>query len=125
MSLKSGQALSLCGPGASVLCSEAAFSSGHAHVLWRSRPEKDRKPNNNDKRIATVVGSPGCAALGEAVLRVADFDGAPVAGSYQADEAQQVGEGPRHIGGVVATRESPSANLRAEERNGYLHIRHI
>lgn len=58
-----------------------------------------------------MVGSPSCAALGEAVLRVADFDGAPVAGPDQADEAQQVGEGPRHIGGVVATGESPSTNL--------------
>lgn len=63
-----------------------------------------------------MVGSPSCAALGEAVLRVADFDGAPVAGSYQADEAQQVGECPRHIGGVVATRESPSTNLSVQRR---------
>lgn len=66
---------------------------------------------NKRKNSGTVVGSPSCAALGEAVLWVADFDGAPVAGPYQADEAQQVGECPRHIGGVVATRESPSTNL--------------
>lgn len=71
--------------------------------------------------MATVVCSPSCAALGEAVLWVADFDGAPVAGSYQADEAQQVGEGPRHIGGVVATRESPSTNLTAEQRNVFIY----
>lgn len=49
-------------------------------------------------------------ALGEAVLRVADFDSTPVAGSYQTDEAQQVGECPGHVGGVVATGEAPSAN---------------
>lgn len=49
--------------------------------------------------------------LGKAVLRVAHFDGAPVAGSYQADEAQQVGEGPGYIGGVVATCEAPGADL--------------
>lgn len=67
-----------------------------------------------------MAGSPSCAALGEAVLWVADFDGAPVAGSYQADEAQQVGEGPRHIGGVVTTRESPSTNL-VEERNVFIY----
>lgn len=64
-----------------------------------------------------MVGSPSrAAALGEAVLRVADFDGAPVAGSYQADEAQQVGESPRHIGGVVATRESTRPNLPVQRR---------
>lgn len=55
-------------------------------------------------------------ALGEAVLRVADFDGAPVAGSYQADEAQQVGEGPGHVGGVVTTRKVPSTDLRIRRR---------
>lgn len=49
-------------------------------------------------------------ALGEAVLRVADFDRTPVAGSYQTDEAQQVGERPGDVGGVVATGEAPSAN---------------
>lgn len=48
--------------------------------------------------------------LGEAVLRVADFDGSPVAGSYQTDEAQQVGERPGHIGGVVATGKVPSTD---------------
>lgn len=45
------------------------------------------------------------ARLGEAVFWIADFDGAPVAGSYQADETQQVGERPGHVGGVVATGE--------------------
>lgn len=49
-------------------------------------------------------------ALGETVLWVADFDGAPVAGSYQADEAQQVGERPGHVGGVVATGKVPSTD---------------
>lgn len=66
-------------------------------------------------------GSPSFAALGEAVLWVADFDGAPVAGSYQADQAQQVGQGPRHVGGVVTTRESPSSNLKAEQSNGVIY----
>lgn len=56
-------------------------------------------------------------ALGEAVLRVADFDGAPVTSSYQTDEAQQVGERPGHVGGIVTTGKSPSAHLRdARER---------
>lgn len=49
-------------------------------------------------------------ALGEAILRVADLDSTPVAGSYQTDEAQQVGECPGHIGGVVTTGEVPSTN---------------
>lgn len=48
--------------------------------------------------------------LGKAVLRVADFDSAPVAGSYQTDEAQQVGECPGYIGGVVTTGKAPSTN---------------
>lgn len=50
-------------------------------------------------------------ALGEAVLWVADFDGTPVAGSYQTDEAQQVGECPGDVGGVVTTGKAPSTNL--------------
>lgn len=49
-------------------------------------------------------------ALGEAVFRVADFDGPPVAGSYQTDEAQQVGERPGDVGGVVATGKVPSTD---------------
>lgn len=49
-------------------------------------------------------------ALGEAVLRVADFDGAPVAGSYQTDETQQVGQRPGHVGGVVTIGKVPSPN---------------
>lgn len=48
--------------------------------------------------------------LGKAVLRVADFDSTPVAGSYQADEAQQVGERPGHVGGVITTGKVPSSN---------------
>lgn len=48
--------------------------------------------------------------LSKAVLWVADFDGAPVAGSYQADEAQQVSKSPGHIGGVVATGKTPGAH---------------
>lgn len=50
------------------------------------------------------------AALGEAVLRVAHFDSAPVARPYQADETQQVGESPGHIGGIVSTGKVPSTN---------------
>lgn len=56
------------------------------------------------------------AALGEAVLWVADFDGTPVAGSYQADEAQQVGERPGYIGGIVTTCKAPSTNLFIQRR---------
>lgn len=70
------------------------------------------------KKNESVVCPSSCAGpgrteatLGEAVLWVADFDSAPVAGSYQADEAQQVGKCPRYIGGVVATCKAPSANL--------------
>lgn len=62
------------------------------------------------------VCSSSRAALGKAVLRVADFDGAPVAGSYQTDETQQVGEGPGHVGGVVAARKVPSTNLLVKRR---------
>ena len=57
-----------------------------------------------------------CPLLGEAVLRVADFDGAPVAGSYQTDEAQQVGEPPGHVDGVVTIGKVPSTNLLVEEK---------
>lgn len=54
----------------------------------------------------------GCVlpVLGEAVLWVADFDGPPVTGSYQADEAQQVGKRPGHIGGIVLAGKVPSTN---------------
>lgn len=55
--------------------------------------------------------------LSKAVLWVADFDGAPVAGSYQADEAQQVSKSPGHIGGVVATGKTPGAHLVAQKSN--------
>lgn len=61
-------------------------------------------------------GSASCPALGEAVLGVADFDCAPVAGSYQTDEAQQVGERPRHVGGVVTARKAPSTYLLIQRR---------
>lgn len=54
--------------------------------------------------------------LGEAVLRVADFDSTPVAGSYQTDEAQQVGERPGHVGGIVTTGKVPSTDLLAQSR---------
>lgn len=57
------------------------------------------------------------AALGEAVLRVAHFDSAPVARPYQADETQQVGESPGHIGGIVSTGKVPSTNLETETDN--------
>lgn len=50
------------------------------------------------------------AALGEAVLGVTDFDGAPVTRSYQADEPEQVREGPGHISGIVSTGKVPSAH---------------
>lgn len=55
---------------------------------------------------------PSCAesALGEAILWVADFDSTPVAGSYQTDETQQVGERPGHVGGVVTIGKVPSTN---------------
>lgn len=106
------------------LCSEAAFSSRQARVLWLNKPENGKQNNNEkkNKKNWESGGFPSCAALGEAVLWVADFDGAPVAGSDQADEAQQVGKGPRHIGGVVTTRESPSTNLMAVERNVFIGI---
>lgn len=48
--------------------------------------------------------------LGEAVLWVAHFDSPPVAGSYQTDEAQQIGERPGHVGGVVTSGKVPSTN---------------
>lgn len=48
--------------------------------------------------------------LSKAILWVADFDGSPVAGSYQTDEAQQVGESPGHIGGIVPTGKVPSTD---------------
>lgn len=107
------------------MCREAAFCSRHAHVLRRHRPENDRKTEKQKdkkekKKLKTGLPT-GCAALGEAVLGVADFDGAPVAGSYQADQAQQVGQGPRHVGGVVTTGESPSSNLKAEQSNGFIY----
>lgn len=54
-------------------------------------------------------------SLGEAVLRVADFDSSPVAGSYQTDEAQQVGKCPGHIGGVVTAGKTSSPDLTMEE----------
>lgn len=54
--------------------------------------------------------------LSEAVFWVADFDSTPVAGSYQADEAQQVGERPGHIGGVVTTGKVPSTDLLTQNR---------
>lgn len=61
---------------------------------------------------------PGTAlSLGEAVLRVADFDGAPVAGPDQADEPQQVGKRPGHVGGVVASRKVTSTHLFSHRRN--------
>lgn len=70
------------------------------------------------KKVGILIPSfwTGCASvcrgsLSEAVLWVADFDGAPVAGSYQADEAQQVSEGPGHVGGVVTTRKVLGAHL--------------
>lgn len=54
--------------------------------------------------------------LGKAVFWVADFDGTPVAGSYQADEAQQVGESPGHVGGVVTIGKVPSTDLLTNNR---------
>lgn len=54
--------------------------------------------------------------LGKAILRVADFDRSPVAGSYQTDEAKQVGECPGHIGGIVTTGKVPSTNLATQKR---------
>lgn len=54
--------------------------------------------------------------LGEAILRVADFNSTPVAGSYQTDETQQVGERPGHVGGVVTTGKVPSTNLLIRRR---------
>lgn len=55
-------------------------------------------------------------SLGEAVLRVADFDGSPVAGSYQTDEAQQVGECPGHVGGIVTAGKTSSSDLTMEKK---------
>lgn len=49
--------------------------------------------------------------LGEAILWVAHFDSPPVAGTYQTDEAQQIGKCPGHVGGIVTSGEVPSANL--------------
>ena len=73
------------------------------------------------KRWGVVVPAmQGCGgpapALGKAVLWVAHFDSSPVAGSYQTDEAQQVGECPRHVGGVVTTGKVPSTDLLAQNR---------
>ncbi len=74
--------------------------------------------SEQDEKTKSVVCSSSHAglrhaepALGKAVLRVADFDGAPVAGSYQTDEAQQVGECPGDVGGIVATGKASSTNL--------------
>lgn len=78
------------------------------------------KSEQDEKKTKSVVCSSGRAgpgragpgpALGEAVLWVADFDGTPVAGSYQTDEAQQVGECPGDVGGVVTTGKAPGTNL--------------
>lgn len=88
------------------------------HSARSTRLAWPKKMSKKKKTTKTVVCSSGGIepALGKAVLRVADFDGAPVAGSYQADEAQQVGEGPGHVGGVVTTRKVPSTDLRIRRR---------
>lgn len=79
--------------------------------------------SERDEKTKIVVCSSSCAgpchvkpALGEAVLWVADFDSTPVAGSYQADEAQQVGKRPGYICGVVTTCKAPSTNLLIQRR---------
>lgn len=54
----------------------------------------------------------GIPSLCKGVLGVADFDGPPVAGSYEADQTQEVSEGPRNIGSMVATGKVLSAHLK-------------
>lgn len=87
------------------------------------KSEQDERKRKRKKKTKSGVcfssrAGPSHAepALGEAVLRVADFDGAPVAGSYQTDEAQQVGECPGHVGGVVTTGKVPSPDLSTQRR---------
>lgn len=73
--------------------------------------KKKKQPNSGGVCCSSRAGlCRDVPTLGEAVLWVADFDGPPVAGSYQTDEAQQVGERPGHVGGVVATGKVPSPN---------------
>lgn len=56
------------------------------------------------------AGAP--SSLCKGVLGVAHFDGAPVAGSDEADQAQEVGEGPRDVRSVVAASKLLSAHLQ-------------
>lgn len=65
---------------------------------WKQKGEKVRQPR-------------GGGLLSEAILRVADLNGTPVACSHQTYDAHQVGQRPRHVRGVVATGKVPSAHL--------------